>query len=162
LYGYDYSSAGFYFITLNTQSRLPLFGKIKNGEMILNSNGIAASNCWIEIPKHFPRAVLHEFVIMPDHIHGIIELRNTVEGCAFVPAQPQRTKNEFQKIIQGSIGSVIKGFKIGVTKHFRSEGITDKIWQRNLYDHIIRKNGGSFDRISKYIRNNPRNWKGGE
>ena len=72
LKGYDYTQAGLYFITICCQNRECLFGNIINGEMILNDAGNIANECWLAIPNHFPNVVLHEFVIMPNHIHGII------------------------------------------------------------------------------------------
>lgn len=163
LKGYDYSQAGLYFITICCANRECLFGEIKNNEMILNDAGKIANECWLEIPKHFPNAILHEHIVMPNHIHGIIELA-TVENF-----QPQR--NEFQKMIPRSIGSIVKGYKIGITKWFRNpvgaenspvgaENLLplQKIWQRNYHEHIIR-NEKSYQIISEYIMNNPAKWK---
>ena len=172
-----------YFITINTEGRKCLFGEIDQ-EMILNDAGKFANKCWMEIPKHFPNAVLHEHIVMPNHIHGIIELIETgsiVGAENFLPLQspneslstigvgnvkPQR--NEFQKMIPHSIGAIVKGFKIGVTKWFRNNtvGVENfqplqqrrQIWQRNYYEHVIR-NHQSYQRITDYIINNPRNWK---
>lgn len=78
LKGYDYSQAGLYFITICCQDRAHLFGEIENGEMILNEYGKIANQCWLEIPNHFPNAILHEHIIMPNHIHGIVELVGAV------------------------------------------------------------------------------------
>jgi REP element-mobilizing transposase RayT len=193
LQGYDYSQAGLYFITICAQDRKCLFGKIENDEMILNDAGLIANECWLEIPKHFPNAVLHEHIIMPNHVHGIVELiQNDVANVGaentraenFLPLQ-----NEFRKMIPRSIGSIVKGFKIGVTKWFRNSNNADmanakagnvntenigaenflplqqpqqnetvKIWQRNYYEHIIRDEK-SYQHISEYIINNPKNWK---
>jgi len=96
LKGYDYSQAGLYFITICVQNKACLFGKIIVGannhlppnnhlphlpdnhlpKMILNDAGIIANECWLDIPKHFPNSVLHEYIVMPNHVHGIIELTN--------------------------------------------------------------------------------------
>lgn len=78
LKGYDYSQPGAYFVTIVTHQRQCLFGEIVNNEMILNDYGKIAAQCWNDIPKHFPNAILDEFVIMPNHIHGIIT--NTLSG----------------------------------------------------------------------------------
>jgi REP element-mobilizing transposase RayT len=176
LKGYDYSQAGLYFITICVQNRECLFGEIVNGEMVLNDAGTIANKCWLDIPKHFPNAVLHEHIVMPNHIHGIVELSNNVVGAEnFLPIsnntehtigaenfpiraenfQPQR--NEFQKMIPRSIGSIVKGFKIGVTKWFRNNAVDETIWQRNYYEHIIR-NAQTYQTISEYIINNPAKW----
>jgi len=78
LQGYDYSQPGIYFITICTKNHECLFGEILNGEMRLNDFGKIAHQCWLEIPNHFPHIQLDEFVIMPDHIHGIIILNDIV------------------------------------------------------------------------------------
>src|SRR5690606_29995932 len=124
LQGYDYSQEGLYFVTMCCYKRMHLFGEITEGKLFLNEAGKYANQCWIDIPNHFPNAVLHEYIIMPNHVHGIIELKTaaaagTVGAGAgagaenFLPLLPPQ-KNEFQKMIPRSIGSIVKGFKIGV------------------------------------------------
>jgi len=195
LKGYDYSQAGLYFITICVQDRKCLFGEIVGVEnlqpkMVYNDAGKIANECWLEIPKHFPNVVLHDHIIMPNHVHGIIELiksgLNNVSGTSvgvenFQPQQSpnkslssirvenfQPQRNEFQKIIPHSIGSIVRGFKTGVTKWLRENNVgivgvqnfepQQPIWQRNYYEHIIRDEKSYF-RISEYIINNPKNWK---
>src|SRR5580698_4488798 len=83
LQGYDYSQAGLYFITICTNERVCLFGQINDGKMILDHQGHIAEKYWLEIPVHFPNAILHEYIVMPNHLHGIIELlgvNNTVNN----------------------------------------------------------------------------------
>jgi len=162
LKGYDYSQAGLYFITICVKDRERLFGEIVDGKIVLNDAGKIADVCWLEIPKHFPNTVLHEHIVMPNHVHGIIELSqkniNDIRVENF-----QSVQNEFQKIIPHSIGSIIRGYKIGVTKWFRNntvgaENFLPVLWQRNYYEHIIRDEK-SYQRISEYIINNPKNWQ---
>ncbi len=158
---YDYSQNGLYFITICCQNKECLFGAIGNGLMAKSNAGKIADQCWNAIPAHFPNAILHEYVIMPNHIHGIIELLQAestprVGAENFLPL-PQK-QNEFQKPIPLSIASIVKGFKIGVTKWFRANTEIDTVWQRNYYEHIIR-NQESFQNISSYIINNPENWQ---
>ena len=74
LNGYDYAKEGLYFVTIKTGNNRKLFGEITNGIMKLNDSGFVAENCWLAIPEHFPHTAIHEYVIMPDHIHGIIEI----------------------------------------------------------------------------------------
>lgn len=158
LQGYDYSQAGLYFITICCYEKECLFGEVKNGEMILNNAGKIADDCWLEIPKHFPNAVSHEFIIMPNHVHGIIELtQNNIGTVGVENFQPRLQRHEFQKMIPRSIASIIKGYKIGVTKWMRSNTPVHSVWQRNYYEHIIR-NEQSYQLISRYIVNNPRKW----
>jgi REP element-mobilizing transposase RayT len=163
LKGYDYSQPGLYFITICVQDRKHLFGKIENKEMILNEAGKIAEACWQEIPEHFPNVKLHEYIIMPNHVHGIVEI---VGAENFLPQYSQTDTVSpvgAENILpQHSIGSIVKGFKIGVTKWFRNNKvgaikILSSIWQRNYYEHIIR-NEQSFEHITAYIINNPSNW----
>jgi len=153
LQGFDYSKKGLYFITLCTQNRKPLFGEITDGKMELSEAGQIAHNCWIAIPDHFPTVQLEEFVIMPDHVHGIIRIISEVNAH-----QTEPPKNEYGKLIRGSVGSIVKGFKIGVTKWFREQGNQDKIWQRNYYESVI-YSYEDFCRVSRYIIENPKNWR---
>ena len=178
LKGYDYSQAGLYFITICCQERECRFGKIEvradNNlpEMVLNDAGKIADECWMEIPKHFPNVKLHEHIVMPNHVHGIIELVDSVGAKNILPAQivgvenfqplqqqsNESSRNEFQKMIPRSIGSIVKGFKIGVTVRAKNILPDIKIWQRNYHEHIIRSEQ-SYNTISEYIINNPANWK---
>ena len=153
LKGYDYSGQGLYYITLCCQDRICLFGEIMDKKMILNDAGKIANACWNQIPEHFPKVVLHEYVVMPNHIHGIIEIMETHRGEKFfAPTIVAQFKSPVK-----TIGSIIRGYKIGVTKWFRNNTEIYTVWQRNYYDIIIR-NKQSYDFISDYIANNPANW----
>ncbi len=171
LKGYDYSQEGLYFVTIVTKERKHLFGEIKNGEMILNDAGIIAKKYWLEIPEHFPNTQLHSFIVMPNHIHGIIEIigeiKNSVETNSIVGAKnfsPLRetTKPKFHSPSK-TIGSIIRGFKIGITKWFQQHypnefSVGESVWQRNYWEHIIR-NDEDYKRIIQYIIDNPIKWK---
>ncbi len=170
LKGYDYSKEGLYFITICTHNRLCLFGEIENGEMILNDAGWTMEKYWLEIPKHYPNVVLHEHVVMPNHVHGIIEIESNVGvqnlEPLLEPLQPvhdheplqQHPQNKFQQIIPRSIGSIVRGCKIGMTKWFRKNTDIYRVWQRNYYEHVIRDEK-SYDHISEYIQTNPLQWQ---
>ena len=169
LKGYDYSQAGLYFITICCQDRIWRFGEIVKAEnsqpkMILNDAGIIANDCWLEIPKHFPNAKLHEHIVMPNHVHGIIELSGDVVRAQNIESRQDdgrvqniEPQNKFQKIIPGSIGSIIRGYKIGVTIGVKNIFPGEKLWQRNFYENIIR-NEKAYQTISNYIINNPAKW----
>jgi len=165
LQGFDYSKSGFYFLTLVCKDRIHRFGKVENGKMVYNDIGKIAHECWLEIPKHFPKVILHEFVIMPNHIHGIIELKNNaeVESVNHKMQRNEFKRNEFQKMIPRSISSIVKGYKIGITKWFRknypqnADNEPVQFWQRDYYEHIIRDKL-SYYNWSIYIKNNPRKW----
>jgi len=170
--GFDYSKAGCYFITLVCQNRKNFFGKIildsnRQNKVKLSPTGMIAQSCWLEIPIHYPNVKLHEFVIMPDHMHGILEIKDQ-ENLESNGLRIQQV-NKYQKIIPKSIGSILRGYKIGVTKWFRDQCMKEAwilidrqeivLWQRNYYEHIIR-NEFEYFAFSNYIRNNPKNWKG--
>jgi REP element-mobilizing transposase RayT len=169
LAGYDYSQAGAYFITVCTHNRAHLFGEIRGEntntpEMILNDLGKMVKKCWKEIPQHFPDVELDEFVVMPNHIHGILAIMTIqnvgvqnvgVQNVGVQNFEPLR--NQFQHIIPRSIGSVIRGFKIGVTKWCRAKSPGFSVWQRGYFEHVIRDDG-SIKRIREYIVQNPTKW----
>lgn len=154
LKGYDYSRAGAYFITVCTHHRECLFGEIIDGEMKWNECGETARRCWLEIPHHFPHVELDEFVVMPNHVHGILVIvENDVGANNHSPlpgATPFRSPSR-------AIGSIIRGYKIGVTKWFHQNTDIHLVWQRNYYEHIIRDER-SLHRIRQYIRDNPQHW----
>ena len=181
LKGYDYAQAGLYFVTICCQDREWLFGEILNNKMIFNEAGKHANECWLQIPNHFPNAILHEHIIMPNHVHGIIELTNPVGAKNISPetdnpqniaknispengdSQPGEKNISPLRSPSKTIGSIVRGFKIGVTKWFRNNmaeqfPLQRPVWQRNYYDNIIR-NTISYQNISEYIINNPLKWQ---
>jgi REP-associated tyrosine transposase len=153
LKNFDYAQDGLYFITICIHRRQCLLGSAIDGGVRLNRHGEIAEMCWRAIPRHFPHAVLDEFVIMPNHIHGIIAVgaRHTV---------PLHTGVEnFGKPVGGSIPTIVRSFKSAVSKlineHHRTPGVP--VWQRNYYEHVIRDEK-SLDRLREYIVNNPLRW----
>lgn len=159
LQGYDYSQECAYFITICTYNRKCLFGEIvESGRdtkyCSLTKSGKIVETCWNDIPHHFPHVLLDEYVVMPNHIHGIIVITNN--SVRFRNSKP-RQKNDFQHIIPCSIGSIVRGFKIGVTKWFWANTAVHAVWQRNYYEHIIRDEKSLQD-IREYIVNNPVKW----
>ncbi|MDM8001041.1 MAG: transposase, partial [Dehalococcoidia bacterium] len=113
---YDYAQPGAYFVTICTHQRECLFGHVVNGEMHLNEAGGIAQRCWENIPTHFPSVELDAFVIMPNHIHGVIAITEFCRGERFFAPTPSTTT---PKSPSRTIGSIVRGFKIGVTKWFR-------------------------------------------
>ncbi len=114
-----------------------------------------AESCWLEIPQHYPDVILDEFIVMPNHLHGIFFIENAVGAQN---SEPLRQKiHQFQKIIPRSVGSIIRGYKIGVTKLARKNTNIIKLWQRNYHERIIR-NEDELNRIRQYILDNPKNW----
>jgi REP element-mobilizing transposase RayT len=164
LRNWNYGSNALYFVTICTQDREHYFGEIEDDKMILSETGKMAQEYWMEIPLHFPFVELDEFVIMPNHVHGIIVIDKPVDGGrdddGTVETQnfaslPGTTGNKFGPQSK-NLASIVRGFKIGVTKFARSNGLIFS-WQPRYHDHIIR-NDASFQRISDYIKNNPSGW----
>jgi len=164
---FDYTQPGAYFITICTHDRIHLFGEIRDGKMVLNESGRIAYDEWMQTPKIRPDTTLDEFVVMPNHIHGIIR-RGDPAGrpCrGNPPGRPcAKTTNG---PASGSIGAIIGQYKSLTTKRIRAarlgtpmatvRGIATMIWQRGYYDHIIRDDE-SLNRIREYISNNPLKW----
>ena len=123
------------------------FGNIINDEMQLSTLGHAAKKCWLEIPAHFPFVRLNEYVIMPNHAHGIIEIVQTQDFASHVNKFGPQSKN---------LASIIRGFKIGVTKFANIHNISFT-WHPGYHDHIVR-NDNDLNRIQEYIQNNPLRW----
>jgi REP element-mobilizing transposase RayT len=143
LNGFDYSQEGNYFITICAHNRQSLFGKIIKEDMEINQVGNIVNFHWQKIPNRFKGIQLGAFVIMPNHIHGIITFTESIPGQ--------------------TIGKIVGAFKSLTANEFislckRNKLPVKKLWQRNYYDHIIRDEEDYF-RIVDYIQNNPKNWE---
>ncbi|MFH0998660.1 MAG: transposase [Pseudomonadota bacterium] len=163
LKGYNYSRKGAYFVTVCIRNRACLFGEVVAGDMRLNNAGHAAKTCWIAIPDHFPLAALDVFAVMPNHVHGIIWIVDDPTNPDIVGAKnfsplhsPQQNTTVFRSPTK-TIGSIVRGFKIGVTKWMRANMDIHDVWQRNFYEHIIRDEN-ALNRIRQYIAENPERW----
>lgn len=185
LRGYDYTRVGAYYVTICTDDRSCIFGRIVNAASHLSPLGDIVDECWRAIPMHFPHVHVDVHIIMPNHVHGIVVIEGT--GGAYVGARDlaplrdappdiqtdtppdydsimvpadERSPNGRPRIIPGSLGAIIQGFKAGVSRNARKRGIAvpQTIWQRNYYDHIVR-DAADHDRITKYIADNPANWE---
>ena len=173
LQGYDYSQAGAYFVTIVTYQRDCLFGKIIDGEMYINDYGKIVQKWWNEIPNHFQNVELGAFVIMPNHVHGIIwitaERRGEVLSPRYNPnnnnldADVDETSNQggaTPPLRKPTLGQIVAYFKYQSTKemnHIETENAITKFWQRNYYEHIIRS-ADEANRIHLYIEANPAQW----
>jgi putative transposase len=157
LQGYDYAQAGAYFVTLVTYQRDALFGEIIDGEMKLNRKGEIVQEEWFASVNIRKEIRLHpeEFVIMPNHIHGIVWIENDA-SIAIVGADGRPPLPHLHRKPR-SLGSFIAGYKSSVTKRIRDELNETGIWQRNYYERIIR-NEKELDAIYRYIESNPLNW----
>jgi len=178
LAGWDYSSDGHYFVTICTKNNRHYFGEIIDGEMRLNNLRKMAHQCWAEIPAHFPHVELDEFIVMPNHVHGIIIIKNKPcvrtqnvasnnvgtqniasnnnnVGTQNIASLQKNYSNQFGPQSK-NLASIIRGYKIGVKK-FATINNIPFTWQPRFYDRIIRSDKEWYF-IQEYILNNPANW----
>jgi putative transposase len=151
-------------VTVCTHNRVILFGENENGKMVLpvhfvracaerkNEAGRIVEKHWKEISIHFPHAELDHFVVMPNHIHGLLLIVRDEGAKDFSPLRKQQPSGTSK-----TIGSIIRGFKIGTTKWMREQTMIHNVWQRNYYDRVIR-NEADLNRIREYIAANPMRW----
>lgn len=151
LQGYDYSAPGMYFITINTQYRAHLFGRVIDAQMNLSPAGVMAAAIWRALPEHYPTVQIDTFIVMPDHMHGILVL--TADGGS-------DAKVTVSDIVCGFKSMTTIAYGHGVRLHgwprFRR-----RVWQRNYYDRIIRTHRALVD-IRNYIDANPAKWSARE
>lgn len=150
--GYDYSSNGYYFVTICTKDRKKCFGEINDDKMVLNRYGEIVSNYIEVIPLYYNNIDVDLYVVMPNHIHIIVIIESidrTHVGTGHCPVPTAR---------YGLLSKVIKSLKEIITKSIRKDfGDFDFSWQRSFYDHVIR-NEKSLNQIREYIINNPQKW----
>ena len=148
LSGYDYSTPGYYFVTICIKYIECLFGEIVNDKMELNEMGKIVEKCWMDLPNHYMNIELDEFVIMPNHFHGIIR----IVWNGFKPFHTMPTKK-----LHG-LPEIIRGFKTFSSRRINeTKPILKFQWHKSYHDRIIR-NDRELYRIQKYIVYNPKNW----
>lgn len=155
---WDYTWAGVYFITTCTKDRCCYFGNVVNGEMNLTNLGAIADVLWHEIPNHSENIELGPFIVMPNHIHGVLILKNAKDEVINYEERKDIVVQRFQNPGKNSISSIVGGYKAAVTKHLKRMGYLFA-WQSGFYDEIIR-DVYAYHNVKRYIENNPKNWKG--
>jgi putative transposase len=177
LKGFDYSQAGIYFVTICSAMKRPTFGSIAGKLCKLSKLGDLVATCWLRIPDHFPRIELGEFVVMPNHLHGLVVFHRGVGAQHVAPlrhphapsidAQPHITtlapKADTRHLFvqPSSLGAVVRAFKATVTRRAKTElEIHSRIWQRNYFERVVRR-GKEFELIQRYILENPMRWDSG-
>lgn len=167
LQSWDYGCNGSYFITICTKNREHFFGEIVDGEMHLNDSGKLAEQFWMNIPNQFPFIELGNFVIMPNHVHGILIIDKNANFTVSVEnrliASPQPAIKNYGGItgiknpmFHENISRIIRWYKGRCSFEIR-KSVSYFEWQSRFHDHIIR-DAKSFDTIQNYIANNPINW----
>jgi REP element-mobilizing transposase RayT len=173
---WDYRSPGWYFLTMLTKDRRHFLGEIRSGIMGLSETGCMAYRNWAAIPDHFEHVRLDAFIVMPNHVHGLIGIMNwpvgSVETRHGVSLQdggygvfmrdndvsPQKgNKIKFGNPKSGSISTIVNHYKGSVTREARKRDDHDFAWHPRFHDHIVR-NDHAFNRIQDYIINNPLKW----
>ena len=155
LQDYDYSQVGYYLVTICTQDKVNYFGEIEKARMKLSDIGQIATDCWQAVPEHFHNTALDEFVVMPNHIHGIIIIVGNADLRSKPPYCPQRQTDRSKMYLS----KIMHGFKSSVTRMARKQWNNHSFgWQKSFYDHVIR-NDKDLHRVRAYIQNNPLNWE---
>ena len=156
--GYDYQQAGLYFVTLCTHEKSSIFGKVDDHQVLLSDLGRIASDEWLKMAQVRERVELDQFVVMPNHIHGLIIIEDN-HNCSAMPADPASRKRRSKTLQSGSLGAIIGQFKTAVTRRAKLNQIYSgqRIWQRNYHEHIVR-NENSLNEIRQYIVENPARW----
>lgn len=152
-FAYDYAQAGAYFVTICTADRQGPLGWVEGTEMRLSALGQIAEACWQVIPEHFEDVELDAYVVMPNHVHGIVVIGDgRARHASPLPARPQGLGRR-------SVGSIVGAYKSSVCRRVNAIGGTPGavLWQRNYYEHVIR-NERQLSRIRRYIAENPANW----
>jgi len=175
--GYDYSRPGFYFITICTKNRERFFGKIINEKMLLSNIGEIVKKYWLELPKSFDNIYLDEYIIMPNHVHVVIEIMDSwcrpAPWRGFAVSTPWRgfvhvdgfandsqnipTPPTIKPLSKNSLSSIINHFKGNVKRHCNKNNLSFFEWQPKFYDRIIHDEFALF-KIREYIKLNPEKW----
>jgi REP element-mobilizing transposase RayT len=174
LKGYDYSGEGAYHVVIRTKNGVCMFGEVEANETKLSPIGGIAERCWLEIPEHFPYVELDQYVVMPNHLHGIVIIvgrkeadisrkdvqlnvltsttlpKNAVTGRSLKPTSQISPH-------KGTLSVIVRTYKAAVTTMCRKQGFQTFGWHGRFYDHIVR-DGADLDRIRQYILDNPINW----
>lgn len=184
LSGFDYSQPGEYFVTICTKDRVCWFGEIKGGKVRLSPIGMVVEEEWRKTEDVRTNVELDAFVVMPNHIHGIIVLKSLAETTGPVVSHATEMTNASETtnatettnalettqrvvstrnktLMPNSLGSIVGQFKSVVTKRIHADGHHDFAWQPGYYDHVVR-NEKDLERIREYIRLNPERWTSGD
>lgn len=142
---WDYGADAIYFVTICTNVRTHFFGEIIDGHMQLNTAGLIAQQCWLDIPKYYPFVILDAHIVMPNHVHGLVIIDNKLD----MPEDDRKWK-------PATLGVIINQYKRIVTINARKTN-PDFAWQTRFHDHIVR-NDISFQTIQEYIQENSLRW----
>ena len=172
LKGFDYSLPGAYSITVVTHQRECLFGEVVDGEMLVNQFGKIVERTWMDLPTHYPQVTLEAFVVMPNHVHGIVII-NDLRGGSLLNGDlkvnnsmengeslPDINQTHPYKMMQHGLPEIVRAFKSFSARRINLISNTQgfAVWQRSFYDHIIRDDW-DYRNIWEYIQINPQKWQ---
>ncbi len=164
--GFDYADHSAYFVTICTQDRLPLFGSIRDEMMLPNAAGIMLARWWAELPRKFRQVEIDEFVVMPNHAHGLLLINGPDVLIREPDARigPDGDAGTTVQMPNVPLSRIMQWFKTMTTNAYfsgvRDDGwqrVPSKLWQRGYYDHIVRRDEALND-IRQYIIDNPWKW----
>lgn len=146
--GWDFTSPGWYFLTICTKNMRSEFGTVVNGRMALNDAGRVADRFWREIPEHFPRVVVDDHIVMPNHVHGLLHLTPDAWTIERFTAR----REAFGKPVAGSVPTILRSYKAAV-----SRALGESVWQSRFYE-VRARDDAARSNIRRYIRQNPENY----
>ncbi len=176
---WDYSNPGFYFVTICTKDRIKMFGEIVNEKMILNRLGLIVKHCWHDLSNHYKNCILDSFIVMPNHFHGIIKIKDVnsnkhvemgLRSKVAIRVAPvemihesslRESPNNNHRIERRKmlLSKIVGRFKMQSSKKINLINHTICFrWQISYYEHIIRTEQDLW-KCRKYITDNPANWK---
>ncbi len=163
---FDYSTAGFYVATICTYNLQHAFGEIDQGTMHLNESGRIAQSQWIKVPERFPGIALDHYIIMPNHIHGIVVIYRKTN----IANVPERFRMHMQALAAErhpafkdtyqppTLGAIIRAYKAATARLIRVSGVIDFAWHGRYHEKVLRDDV-ALDTMRNYIQNNPANWQ---
>jgi putative transposase len=160
---WNYSNPGFYFVTICTKDRENMFGEIVNGKMVLNEYGYVVKNYWHDLPNYYKNCISDSFIIMPNHFHGIIQIKETIHDTSVEMIHEsslrESSHNEYRKQRRKMLlPKIIGRFKMQSSKKINLINHTTCFnWQKSYYEHIVHTEWDLWN-IREYIKNNPINW----
>jgi putative transposase len=152
----DYDEAGIYYVTICAHENRCVFGSVQNCSVTLTPLGAVVREHWQAIPDHFSRAKLHAFVVMPSHLHGLIELSNKQTSPT---AEIRKRSFDSDAVPAESLPAIVRSFKAIVAKRAHGElGFKGEVWHRNYFERVIR-NAKELSNATNYIVENPTRWE---
>ena len=153
----DYSQPGAYFVTICAFQKQNIFGTVENSRVRLSPIGEIARACWVDMPNHFPSVKVDTFIVMPNHVHGILAIEERARRA--MPLPDDKRLEDFRDPVPGSVPTMVRSYKSSVTKRVR-DIIGDRamhVWQSNYFERVLR-NGEEFSKALRYILENPLMW----